>query len=601
MGEEGFCCQISKVSKQQNNSSLSVSKRLAFIQKKNTHFMSSKPNASKNKKRLFFYEIVVDTKTTQIETFTYKSSLNLPLYSLVEVDFRKRRLLGLILKKVSKPNFPLHKIKPIKKVVDFSPLLSQKQVRLATIAKEYYLTSLGKIIFWGLPQIARRLTAKEPVTNLPPIRKGNYSSHLFYQADEWQREKIFSRVIERELPKGQVLLLSPNLNHWLPKRLAKRFKGTLLHNPTRTQEYQAWRQARQARTGLFVGAQKAVFLPFSNLRLILVDDPAHPGFKQDQDPKIHTVSLAKWLGQILKTKVILAGLLPDPKTYLEIKTGQTKFKKILTAPPIHLVDLNQENKLIGFHTEQAIRRALNRKEKTIIFHNRLGFARLFLCQECGFSAYSQGSTLPPALCPICQSQRIRMHSFGLERIKYDLKQLFPQASIRSATREESTKQGDILIATSAGLNIEKKFDLSVINLLEIGLALPDPMMAYKTLHFAFSALAKGKKKILQTFVPDHYLTTSVLHFDFEWFYGHWLRLRKKLKLSPFYREIKIEFKRKNKKPQIMAQLKKLPEVRAIYEIADQNGEHLLISAKQMAPNLQKILQSPNLKIEVDPL
>ncbi|MCD6194743.1 hypothetical protein J7K05_00850 [bacterium] len=565
--------------------------------------MSSKPNDTKKKsklKTLYFYQVVVNTKTTQRDIFTYKHKQKIPAKTLVEVDFRGRKLTGFVLREISKPNFPLKKIKPISKIIDYFPLLEEPQIKLAEFSAKYYFTSLGKTIFWGLPQIARRLATKEPVS-LPKTKKGKKFTSFFYQADERQREKIFSQFIENESEKGQILLLFPNLNHWLAKKLAKKFKAKVLDNLTRTQEYQAWVLARQSKKGVFIGSQKAVFLPFQNLRLILVNDPADPNFKQEQDPKINTTLLAKQLAKILKIKIILSGFLPDPETYLETKNKRTFFRKVFKPNSVHLVDLNKENNLIGFYTEQALQKSIKKDKKAIVFHNRLGFAKLFLCQDCGFSMYAEKNALPPALCPTCQSPKLKTHSFGLERIKYDLKQLFPEALVSIFTREKKEPTGQIIVASSAGLNLEPKFNLSIVSLLEIGLSLPDPMMAFKTFYFTLSALGKGKKKVLQTFTPEHYLTVATLHFDFEWFFKHWLAIRKKHKLFPFYKEIKIIPKDIQKRKILIKKLKNCPEIKACYELANQETTYILATLKkEPSLKLKKILSSDKLKIDINP-
>lgn len=555
------------------------------------------------KNRFYFYEVAVNTKTTQRDVFTYKYQGEIPTKTLVEIDFRGRKLKGFILRKTKKPNFPLKRIKSIKKIIDYFPLLENPQIKLAKFASEEYLAPIGKTIFWGLPQIAYRLTSKEPVS-LPPVKKGNNFSACFYQTDEQQREKLFSQLIQKNIKKGQILLLSPNLNHWLVKKTTKKFrkKTKILDNPTRTEEYKIWTLARKNQTGLFIGSQKAVFLPFANLRLILINDPADPSFKQKQDPRVNAVVLAKRLAKTLKAKLVLAGFLPDPKTYLEIKNKKTNFKKILNPHPVHLVGLSEESKLLSFHTEQALEKVTKKGGKAIIFHNRLGFAKLFLCQDCGFSMYATKNALPPALCPICQSTKLRMHSFGLERIRYDLKKTLPETPISILTKEKKEPEGQIVVASSAGLNIQPRFNLAVLSLLEIGLSLPDPMMAYKTFHFALSSLSKGKKRILQTFIPEHYLTTAVLHFDFEWFYQHWLKLRRKLKLFPFFKELKITVKNPEKEKKILAQLKKLPEIQTLCKLADTNSTYLLATFKNKpSSKFKKILSLKEAKIEVDPL
>ncbi|MCD6422102.1 hypothetical protein J7L13_02010 [bacterium] len=564
--------------------------------------MSSKQNATK-KNKVYLFEVAVDTKTKGNDIFTYRAEKPLPLFSRVEVNFRSRKLEGLLIKRTLKPPLPLQRIKPLKPL-DLHLFLDPFRLRLASWSAKNYLTSLGKVIFWALPELAKRRATLTPKKGIP-LKVGDGFQGEFVRAEVFSRYQLYRQLIKNTLKKDQqVLLLCPNLNHWLPQRLCQEFQGAILTpNLSRTEEFSLWQEALLAKKGLFIGSQRAIFLPLRRLKLILVEDPAHPNFKQEQDPKVFIPHLALKLAQLLKIKIIFSGLVPDPLLYLYLRQKRLKFRDRYVATKVKVVDLFKESRLIGFETEQALKQA----KDAIIFHNRLGYGRLFLCQECGFSLHLQPKELPPAVCPHCRGSKIRTQSFGLNRWRYELKQLFPETEVSLLTKEENEPLAQYNVASSFGLRYEHQFSLAVLGLAEIGLSLADPMMPLKVFHFSLEALSLGKKKIVQTFIPSHPLIKAIRQMNYEIFYRYWLPWREKWKLFPFFKEIKIELEspaRQREKSKIYSQLKKLSALEAVYLLKDKEGkEYFLCTLKRkgkLPSALEKLLAKPGVKVEVNP-
>jgi len=573
----------------------------------------------------FFYQIVVDSKTFGADIFTYKSKIDLPERILVKVDFRGRKLLGFILKKLKRPNFPAQKIKAIEKVIDFAQLLDERRVKLAKIAADHYLTSLGKMIFWALPEIALRSVAKEPKENKIAKLITKNSKPIFYQTDVFKRFEFYKKLIKKEIKKKrQVLFLAPNLNHWMIKDLSNLFKPVVFaSNLSRKKEYLLWREVLTGRIDLVIGSQKAIFTPLNRLNLIIVEDAGNPNYKQEQDPRIDLRFLAKNLAKVTRAKLIFSGLVPDPLTYLEIKKKKFILKKDFKKSQISLVDLFKQNKLIGFETEEIIKTALKKRKKIIFFYNRLGFSQLSLCSDCGFFDFQKGG-IPLAFCPRCRGVKIKTHSFGLERLAYDFKKIFPRTDIALLFKSSQDQPKKLNIASSFAFRFNppslptsrklrwprklrrarQKFDLSVLGLAEIGLSLPDPYIAYKILHFGFEALSLGKKAIIQTFIPDHYLVKAFHNLDFEIFYQNWLKIRKKFHLAPDFKEIKIFALPQNKLDQFYKKLQEFKEIPASYKLADLEKQYILITLPQnrsISLALKKFLEKSRAEIDVDPI
>ena len=227
----------------------------------------------------YFYSVVVKAKTQGVDVFTYKFSELLPNFAVVEIDFNGRKVLGMIIGQLTKPNFDPKRIKAITKLIDCSFLFDQTYLELSKIAANFYFTSLGKVVFWALPQIAKRLADKEPLI-FPQIKllRIKKIKPLFLQVDIWQRFAYYQTVIKKELKQGkQVLLLAPNLDVWFVKKLVQQFPTTIISpRGTISQKYLAYKQASQNKAQLVIGSQKALFAPLTKLSLILVKMKATP-------------------------------------------------------------------------------------------------------------------------------------------------------------------------------------------------------------------------------------------------------------------------------------------------------------------------------------
>jgi len=584
--------------------------------------------------KVYFYELIVKTKTKGLDVFTYKSELFLPKFTLVEVDFNKRKVLGLVLKKLLRPNFDPKRIKEIIRVIGYSSLLDDQSLELAQFASNYYYTSFSKVVFWALPKIARRLAQKNLLqkeqnkisaatpTPVIPARPQRFAQQfgqaqtgihkagkpLFLQADIWQRLDYFKKEIKKSLDQGkQVLLLAPNLESFLVKDLVKEFLHFIISNKGKISEcYQLWQKVSLLRQpALIIGSQKALFLPFKNLDKILVEDEGNPSFKQEQDPKIEVSHLSKELAKIRGAKLILASLVPKPETYLEIKKKKISFKSLLGKEQVSIADLAKESRLLAFSTEIALKKILDKNKKAIIFFNRLGLARLSLCPDCGFSIDSCAKNSNFAICPICSSVKIKSHSFGLERMVYDLKKIFPQSKIADLSKVSFTsKVEDITVATSFAFKFKQKLNLAVLGLAEIGLSLADPQISYKIFHFSLEALSRGEKKILQTFSFHHPLMQAITHFSIREFYNFWFSIRKDFKLYPYYKNIRLDPLEKNGFLKIEKELLKIKEFDAFYKLQGEKGEYFLLSfkgGKEQEKKLRQALLKLPTKITVNPL
>lgn len=556
----------------------------------------------------YFYSVVVKAKTQGTDIFTYKSNEFLPRFCVVEVDFNSRKTLGMIIGQLKKPNFDSKRIKAITKLVDCSFLFDQTSLELAKIAADFYFTSLGKVVFWALPQIARRLSDKEPLIFFKVEKiKTKKIKPLFLQADIWQRYGYYRQTISQELKQGkQVLLLAPNLDAWFIKKLSRQFP-TIIISPrgTISQKYLAYKKASRDKPQLIIGSQKALFTPLTKLSLILVEDEGNPSHKQEQDPKIEVSYLAKQLANLRGAKLVLAGLMPLPSTYLEIQKKEIEFKKLYKSKAVKLVDLSQESKLLGFPTEMILKKTLAKKQKTILFFNRLGLAKLSLCSDCGFSNFLDQNKASLVICPVCSGAKISSHSFGLDKLSYDFKKLFPKSEIVDLSKQSfNSKLGDITIVTSFALKLETKFTLSILGLAEIGLSLADPMISYKIFHFGLEALSRGEKKIIQSFSPNHPLILALKNLDIDQFYNYWLKLRKDLKLYPYYKTFKLKLEKSEELEKIFKKLNKNKDLQAVYRLKSEDEEYLLFSMnykQKIDPGFKFWLIRLRAKITADPI
>ncbi|HBQ21459.1 MAG: primosomal protein N' [Deltaproteobacteria bacterium GWA2_38_16] len=558
------------------------------------------------------------------KTFHYKipSHLknNIQEGSQVLVPFKNKKLLGFVV------GFPQEKVFKTKEILEIShpqPLFSNHMLEFLKWISSYYATPLGEVLKSALPfsstsQKSRvkeyvfspwSLPSKNPISLTPAqitalhtlqkaLQAQTFSSFLLHGVTGSGKTEIYLRLIKEALllqKKAIVLVPEISLTPQLISRFEAHFPGklALLHSRlTPAQRQKEWFKIKNNIASIAIGARSAIFAPFENMGVIIVDEEHDASFKQEEKFRYNAKDLALVRGQFEKAIVVLGSATPSIESYFNsehqkiIKLELPSRIEGQVLPPIDIVDLKScegnfgQDFIFSKPLLYALEETLSQKSQAILLLNRRGWASFLLCQECGYIAkcshcsvsltfYAKtkklichycGHTLSfSSACPDCQSASLSPIGLGTEKVEEELKKYFPKASIarldRSSTQKKDTLENilsqfskqkiDILIGTQM---IAKGHDfpnvtLSAVILADISLHIPDFRAPERTFQLLTQVAGragrgeKGGKVIIQTFHPNHYSIQCAKTHDYANFYKTELSYRQELQYPPFSRLI----------------------------------------------------------------
>ena len=407
--------------------------------------------------------------------------------------------------------------------------------------------------------------------------------------------------------KRQALYLVPEiaLTTQLTQRLRKVFGNKLLIYHSRfsdNERVDIWQKLlRIGEPCVVIGVRSAVFLPFTNLGLVIVDEEHDTSYKQqDPAPRYNGRNVAIVLAQMHGAKTLLGSATPAIETYYNAKTGKYALVEMpnryegIEMPEIEIVDTKKARKektMTGTFSGRLIaqcRDAVKQGQQVILFQNRRGYSPMVACKQCGWvpkcincdvsltyhkhlhslNCHYCGYTLSlPNICPACQQPTIEIVGYGTERVEERIEELFPDCKILrmdlDTTRNKnsyeriiddfSQHKADILIGTqmvTKGLNFDSVSTVGILNA-DTLINFPD----FRSHERAFNMMEqvagragrKGKrgKVIIQTSVPDNPAITFVQTHDYAKFYDQEIEERRRFLYPPFTKLITIYLKHRN--------------------------------------------------------
>lgn len=418
---------------------------------------------------------------------------------------------------------------------------------------------------------------------------------------------IYVKLIEEQLAKGkQVLFLLPEiaLTSQIVQRIRKYFGDQALSfhskfNPN--ERVEIWQKVNTGTPMVVIGARSAVFLPFQNLGLVIVDEEHETSYKQqDPAPRYHARDAAIFLAHTWEAKTLLGSATPSFESYHNAKSGKyglvglkNRFGDV-NMPTISIGNISEDTRtksMHGYFTKalfESIKQALDAHEQVILFQNRRGYAPVMECQKCNWTPrclncdinltyhkyndsmkchYCGYVTKPPTQCLACGSHEVTLKGFGTEKIEDEIGVLFPQARVLRLDLESSRNkfgheqiinsferhEADILIGTqmlSKGLDFGKVSLVGVINADQL-LYFPD----FRSNERAYQLLSQvsgraGRKTvqgqvIIQTNNPGHHVLQEVIHQRYEQLFANEEVERQRYGYPPFTRLIKFEIKHRD--------------------------------------------------------
>ncbi|MEO1712157.1 MAG: primosomal protein N' [Bacteroidota bacterium] len=426
------------------------------------------------------------------------------------------------------------------------------------------------------------------------------------------KTRIYVELIQKAIARReQVLYLLPEiaLTTQIIQRLQRIFGDQIAVYHSRLnpmERAELWQKVAQGHS-IVLGPRSALFLPYQNLSMIIIDEEHDPSFKQrDPAPRYHGRDAAIFLSHLHQGKVLLGTATPAIETFLNARSGKYGLVTLnerfgnLKMPNIELVDLKKEAKqrsnqaLFSSQLIEEIKETLQRSEQVILFQNRRGYAPRLQCNNCGWTQYcihcDVGLTYHkfrdqlqchccgyrqsvPDHCPACGSHDLQMKGFGTEKIEDDLKIYLPEVrvarfdldTVRSKQahariiRDFEDQELDILVGTqmvTKGLDFDRVGLVGVLSADQL-LHFPDFRATERAFQLITQVAGRAGRKhkqgkvLVQTYQPDNPVLQEVITYDYERFYQREIQERQSFLYPPYYRLIKITLK--HKRPEILNQ------------------------------------------------
>jgi primosomal protein N' (replication factor Y) len=478
------------------------------------------------------------------------------------------------------------------------PYLAKKWIK-RSVLETYHTTVLrdpaGNIVFptsQPLELYEQQLKALNSVAK--PLDRGAYSAFLLHGVTGSGKTEVYFRAIEHCVRLGrQAILMLPEIalsvymeglfRARLGQRIAVYHSGL-----SEGERYDQWMRMLRGEADLVIGARSALFAPFPKLGLIIVDEEHDLSYKQEESPRYQARDAALVRGRMENAPVILGSGTPSVQSYHNAQTG--KYMRLSMPeriekrplPEVSIIDMKTisgakpKSEIISHVLREALEQTMAQGNQALLFLNRRGFNRVYLCRSCGQAVrcpncdlaliyHLRENTLachycgyrkePQSTCPDCGHDGLKAYGFGTERLEGEIKELCPGKNIARLDRDVirrkthafqllrqfAHREIDVLVGTQM---ITKGYDFPNVTLVgvisaDFSLAFPDFRAAERTFQILSQVAGRagrGDQKgrvIIQTFNPDHYAVTTARDHDYQGFFEKERELREQLGYPPF--------------------------------------------------------------------
>ncbi|EAC9532870.1 primosomal protein N' [Listeria monocytogenes] len=501
------------------------------------------------------------------------------------------------------------------RVLAFFQAFEGNEITAAELKKQAETTdaTIKKLVDLGLLSIQEKIVSRDPYENhqfekseslqlLPDqqtacekiIAATDQETFLIHGVTGSGKTEIYLQTIEAKLKEGkEAIVLVPEIS--LTPQMVERFKSrfgsevAVLHSALSSGEkYDEWRKIERKEARVVVGARSAVFAPFENLGIIIIDEEHEASYKQEDNPRYHARDVAIWRATKYQCPVVLGSATPSLESFARAKKGVYTLIELPSRvndramPEVSVVDMREElrkENRTEFSTEllEKIKDRIAKKEQTVLMLNRRGYSSFVMCRDCGYVVecpncdisltYHQSSNQMkchycgheervPQKCPSCEGEHIRYFGTGTQKVEESLTKLIPEARvIRMDVDTTRTKgahekllksfrnhEADILLGTqmiAKGLDFP---DITLVGVLNADtmLHLPDFRASERTFQLLTQVSGRAGRHertgevIVQSYNPEHYSIEFAKKHDFIGFYNHEMQLRKMGSYPPFY-------------------------------------------------------------------
>ena len=421
---------------------------------------------------------------------------------------------------------------------------------------------------------------------------GKSDTFLLYGVTGSGKTEVYMDVIEKAINNGKsAIMLVPEigLTPQIVGKFISRFGDVIsvLHSKLSDSErYDEYRKITNGESKIVIGTRSAIFVPFNNIGVIIIDEEHTSSYKQDNNPRYSAINVAEWRSKYHNCPLVLGSATPSLESFA--KAGNHVYKLLsLTEraggsvlPNVNIVDMKEEvkkgNFILSDILKNKIGEVLDRGEQAIILLNRRGYSSTISCKECGYvykcpncditytyhkssnnlkCHYCGYSMVLPNKCSICGSDNLKDYGLGTEKLEETLNSLYKARIVRMDV-DTTSKKGqhqkiiddfgehkyDILIGTQM---IAKGLDFPLVTLVGVvsidsSLTSPDYRASENTFQLLSQVSGRAGRSenkgevIVQTFNPDHYAITLAKNHDYIDFYKEEMKIRKMLKYSPYY-------------------------------------------------------------------
>lgn len=421
---------------------------------------------------------------------------------------------------------------------------------------------------------------------------GKSDTFLLYGVTGSGKTEVYMDVIEKAINNGKsAIMLVPEigLTPQIVGKFISRFGNVIsvLHSKLSDSErYDEYRKITNGESKIVIGTRSAIFVPFTNIGVIIIDEEHTSSYKQDNNPRYSAINVAEWRSKYHNCPLVLGSATPSLESFA--KAGNHVYKLLsLTEraggsvlPNVNIVDMKEEvkkgNFILSDILKNKIGEVLDRGEQAIILLNRRGYSSTISCKECGYvykcpncditytyhkssnnlkCHYCGYSMVLPNKCSICGSDNLKDYGLGTEKLEETLNSLYKARIVRMDVDTTSRKgqhqkiiddfgehKYDILIGTQM---IAKGLDFPLVTLVGVvsidsSLTSPDYRASENTFQLLSQVSGRAGRSeskgevIIQTFNPDHYAITLAKNHDYIDFYKEEMKIRKMLKYSPYY-------------------------------------------------------------------
>ncbi|GAA0861075.1 primosomal protein N' [Paraclostridium tenue] len=506
-----------------------------------------------------------------------------------------------------------------KKEVDLNEVLENLKITRQSInkLKEKNLIRIEEVDFYRNPEQIYSIEHKEISLNEEQSKAvsiinsemfdENKKPYMIHGVTGSGKTEVYMAIIENALSQGlDGLVLVPEIS--LTPQTISRFKnefgdivGVFHSQLSEGEKHDVYKQVKEGKIRILIGARSALFTPFTSLGVIIIDEFHESAYKSDKNPKFSAIEVAKFIAKKRDISLVLGSATPSIEEYYKAVNGEYKLLEInkrankKPMPKIEVVDMKEElmigNKSIFSNKlKSEIELAIKNNSQVMLFLNRRGYSNFVSCRKCGYVFTCENCDISltyhkksntgkchycgyekeiPSECPECKSKYIKPFGIGTQKIEEEIKNILPDLKVLRLDRDTTSKKGsfdrilnsfknkeaDILIGTqmlSKGLDFD---NVTLVGILSADMILKFPDFRSSEMAFQLITQVAGRagradkdgKVILQTYDTDHYAIKHAINYDFKGFYEDEIKIRKLFDYAPFNNMVSVVLSGKDNK------------------------------------------------------